>query len=57
MTSDGPDRPPPNDEGSDDQDDQMFHIADIPDKPGDSDDDDDQEDQMFHSADVPDEDG
>lgn len=54
MTSDGPDRPPPADEGSDDQDDQMFHIADVPDE---SDDQDDQEDQMFHSADVPDEDG
>jgi hypothetical protein len=55
MTTDGPDRPSPDNEGSDDQDDQMFHIADTPDKP--DDDDDDQEDQMFHSADVPDEDG
>jgi len=40
MTSDGPDRPAPDDEGSDDQDDQMFHIADVPD----DDDSDDQDD-------------
>jgi hypothetical protein len=61
MTSDGPDRPPPTDEGSDDQDDEMFHGADVPDEPdrpapGD-DDSGDEDDQMFHIADVPDDDG
>ncbi len=48
----GPDRPAPSDENPDEQDDAMFHYADVPDRPAPGDDDDDQEDPKPHSPDV-----
>jgi hypothetical protein len=49
----GPDRPSPSDENPDDQDDAVFHSADVPDRPAPGDDEDDTgEDPKPHSPDV-----
>jgi hypothetical protein len=58
--SDGPDRPSPDDESSDDTDPAKFHGGDVPDgpdRPAPDDDSDDEGSADFHGGDVADEDG